>query len=78
MDSAKFGNATHFVSFVAIALLPEMGQRASNSISVIASIKMFGKTLVSIIVNDCMSMLTKPCPQRSSSFSNMKHATTAA
>jgi hypothetical protein len=34
--------------------------------------------LVGIIANDCTPMLTKPCPQRSSSFSNIKHATSPA
>jgi hypothetical protein len=54
-----------------------MGQRSRISISeilyVLASITMSGNRLVSIIANDCTPMLTKPCPQRSSSFSNIKH-----
>jgi hypothetical protein len=45
---------------------------------VIASIKMSGNRLGSIIVNDCMPMLTKLCSQTSSSFSNIKHATSTA
>ena len=46
--------------------------------TVIASTKMSDNRLISIIANDCTPMLTKPCPQRSSSFSNTKHATSTA
>jgi hypothetical protein len=28
--------------------------------------------------NDCTPMLTKPCPQRYSSFPNIKHATSTS
>ena len=33
---------------------------------------MSGNRLVSIIANDCTPMLTKPCPQRSACFPNVK------
>ena len=42
--------------------------------TVIATIKMSSNRLVSIIANDSTSTLTKPCPQRSSSFPIIKHA----
>jgi hypothetical protein len=45
---------------------------------VIAIIKMSGNRLVGIIANNCTPMLTKPCPSTSSSFPNVKHATSAA
>jgi hypothetical protein len=42
---------------------------------VIAKIEMSGNRPISIAAFDSMAMLTKPCPQTSSSFSNIKHVT---
>ena len=39
---------------------------------------MSGNRLVHIIGLDSSTMLTKPCPQSSSSFPNIKHATSTA
>ena len=46
--------------------------------TVITRIKMSGNRLVHIIGLNSSTMLTKPCPQSSSSFPNIKHATSAA
>ena len=41
-------------------------------------LKCLANRLVGIIANDFAPMLTKPCPQRPSSFSNIKNATSTA
>ena len=46
--------------------------------TVITSIKTSGNRLVHIIGLDSSRMLTKPCHQSSSSFPNIKHATSTA
>ncbi len=41
-------------------------------------IEMSGNRLVSIVGRNCMTMFTEPCPELSSSFSNVKYATSTA
>ncbi len=41
-------------------------------------IELSGNRLVSIVGRNCTTMLTEPCPLLSSSFSNVKHATSTA
>ena len=66
--------------FLRLSLLPETGQGTNfhTQNTVIASIKMSGNRLVHIVGLDSSTMLTKPCPQSSSSFPNIKHATSTA
>ena len=64
VDSAKFENEAHFMSF-ATTIASRNGTEDSNfhiRNTVIATIKMSGNRLVSIIANDCTPMLTKSCP----------------
>ena len=69
----------HISCFLPPSLLPETGQRARIFISeMIASIKISGNRLVHIIGLDSSTMLTKPCPQSSSSLPNIKHASSTA
>jgi hypothetical protein len=46
--------------------------------TVIATIKMSGNRLFGFVTNDSTPMLMEPCPQRSSSLPDIKHATFTA
>ena len=61
-----------------LSLLPEMGQRARIFISETAIVEVSGNRLVCIVACDRATVLAKPSPQTSSSFSNVKHATSTA
>ena len=80
VHGAESGNKTHFMSFAAIIATRNATEGSNFHIwnTVITSIEMSGNRLVSIATNDSAAVLTKPCPQKSSSFSNVKHATSTA
>ena len=64
-----------------LSLLPEMGQRARIFISehtMTAIVEVSGNRLVCIVACDRATVLTKSSHQTSSSFSNVKHATSTA
>jgi hypothetical protein len=73
VDSAKFGNEAHFVSYGYLWF--QKWDKGSNS-HIWNSVKMYDNRLQSL-PTDCTPMLTKPCPQRSSNFSSIKHATSS-
>ncbi len=61
---SKFGNETHFLSFVAF-VATRNGTEDSNfhvRNAMTTRIKMSGNRLVSIVGSNCTTMLTKPCP----------------
>jgi hypothetical protein len=66
VNSAKFGYEAHFMSFASIVASRNgtegLNYHIRNTVIVIAIIKTSGNRLVSIIANNCMPMLTKPCP----------------
>ena len=80
VDGAEFKNEMHFMYFGAI-ISSRNGTEGSNFHIwniVITSIEMSGNRLVSIVTNGSTAVLTKPCLQKSSSFSNIKHATSTS
>ena len=80
MDSAKFGNEAHFMSFAAI-IATRNGTEGSNfhiRNTMTAIVEVSGNRLVCIVACDRATVLAKPSPQTSSSFSNVKHATSTA
>ena len=72
VDSTKFGNETHFMNFTAIVATRNETEGSNFDIwnTVIAKIEMSGNRLISIAAFDSTAMLTKPCPQTSSSTFN--------
>ena len=60
-----------------LSLLPKMGQSA-RIFTMTAIVEVSGNRLVRIFACDRATMLAKPSPQTSSSFSNVKHATSTA
>ena len=77
VDSAKFGNEAHFMSFAAI-IATRNGTEGSNfhiRNTMTAIVEVSGNRLVCIVACDRATVLAKPSPQTSSSFSNVKHAT---
>ena len=76
MDSAKFGNEAHFMSFAAF-IATRNGTEGSNfhiRNTMTAIVEVSGNRLVCIVACDTATVLAKPSPQTSSSFSNVKHA----
>ena len=80
VDSAKFGNEAHFMSFAAI-IATRNGTEGSNfhiRNTMTAIVEVSGNRLVCVVACDRATVLAKPSPQTSSSFSNVKHATSTA
>ena len=80
VNSAKFGNGAHFMSFAAI-IATRNGTESSNfhirnTMTVI--VKVSAKRLVCIVACDSTTMLAIHCSQGSSSFPNVKLATSTA
>ena len=81
MDSAKFGNEAHFMSFAAITATRNGTEGSNfhirNTMTAIVEVSA-GNRLVCIVACNRATVLAKPSPQTSSSFSNVKHATSTA
>ena len=80
VDSTKFGNEAHFMSFAAI-IATRNGTEGSNfhiRNTMTAIVEVSGNRLVCVVACDRATVLAKPSPQTSSSFSNVKHATSTA
>ena len=70
MDSAKFGNEAHFMSFAAI-IATKNGTEGSNfhiRNTMTAIVEVSGNRLVCIVACDRAKVLAKPSPQTSSSL----------
>ena len=80
VNSNKLGNETHFMSFVAIIATRNGIEGSDFHVRNImtAIVEVYGNRLVGIVGCDSATVLTKPCPQRFFSFSNVKNATSTA
>ena len=80
VDSTKFGNEAHFMSFAAIIATRNGTEGLNFHIrnTMTAIVEVSGNRLVCVVACDRATVLAKPSPQTSSSFSNVKHATSTA
>jgi hypothetical protein len=79
MNSARFGNEAHFISFAAIIASSNWTEVSNFHVwkTMIATIKISSDRSASIVGNDpdCTAILGKPCPP---CFSNIRYATSRA